>query len=366
MRDDLIVEQAPSILAPACHAVGGPYLAPWSAAVINFNGGDLVGETISSIKAMEHPPDEILLIDDGSTDDSLATVAMRHPDVRILPMPDHTGRPAALRNAALRSARHRYLLLCDNDVVIAPDAMQHLIATMRSSPDVAVCSGVVVSDENRSLVQTRARAMHFLCWSTALRERTLAEARARGPQLGIGCGIQLLDREMAVTAGLFDESLALGWMDDGDLHFRLMLLGHPCLSVPAAVVVHGRARNVSRTYGQVHNRWYILLSHYQVRTLIAIAPALILFELLLITQMVLSGGAGSYVRALRDVMAKVPQIREQRRKVQRGRTVADKHVLCARDLDLPRHLRHRKGLVLLLRSFSLVFRGYWSVARLAL
>ena len=366
MPDELILEQEHDIPAPARHAETGRDLALWSAAIINFNGGVLVGETIASIKAMDHPPEEILLVDDGSTDDSLATVRIRFPDVRILPMPRHTGRPAAVRNAALRNARHRYVLLCDNDVQLAPDAVLHLMATMRSFPDVAVCSGVVVADAKTGLVETRARALHFLCWSIALRERSLAEARAVGPQLGMGCGIQLLDREMAAAAGWFDENLAHGWMDDGDLHYRLILFGHPCLSVPAAVVVHGRGRKVSRTYGQIHNRWYIMLSHYQIRTLVAIAPAMILFELLLVCQMALTGEIRSYARALRDVASKLPQIREQRRKVQHGRAVADKDVLCALDLDLPRHLRDRKGLVLLMRSVSLLFRWYWSVVRRAL
>lgn len=338
----------------------------WTAAVINFNGGDLVGETIASIKALTHPPDEIILVDDGSTDASLAIAGTRHPDVRILPMPGHTGRPAAVRNEALRVARQRYVLLCDNDVQMAADAVTHLMATMRSSPDVAVCSAVVVSDDKPTVIEACAHPLHFLCWSTAPGEHTLAKAQAAGPKPGIGCGIQLVDREAGAAAGLFDQNLALGWMDDGDLHYRLILFGHQCLSVPAAVFVHRRGREVSRVYGQIHNRWYILLSHYQLRTLIAIAPMLILFELLLMSHLVLSRETGTYLRALRDVIAKLPQIREQRRRVQRGRRVADKHFLCALDLGLPRHLREKKRLVLLMRLCSLGFRWYWSLARLVL
>jgi hypothetical protein len=123
---------------------------------------------------------------------------------------------------------------------------------------------------------------------------------------------------------------------------------------------------VSRTYGQIHNRWYIVLSHYQMRTLVAIAPAMILFELLLVCQMALSGEIRNYARALRDVVSKLPRIREQRRQIQRNRAVPDKQVLFALDLDLPRHLRGRKSLVLLMRSASLLFRWYWAVVRLAL
>lgn len=68
-------------------------LASWSAAIVNFNGHNLVCETIASLNATRHPPNEILMVDDGATDDRLAIVRMRHPDVQILPMPDHTGYP---------------------------------------------------------------------------------------------------------------------------------------------------------------------------------------------------------------------------------------------------------------------------------
>jgi GT2 family glycosyltransferase len=344
-----------------------PSVTAWTAAVINYNGGELVADTVTSIKKLEAPPDEILLVDDWSTDDSLARVRMRHPDVRIVSMPDHTGRPAAVRNEALRAATHRYVLLCDNDVHLAPDAVQHLVATMQSHVDAAVCSGVVVFEDDPHSIQMRAHPLHYLCWSTAFQERTLAEARAQGERDGIGCGTaQLVAREPAMAAGLFDENLAFGWMDDADLHHRLNLFGYRSFFVPEAVVVHRTVRTMSRVYGQVHNRWYVLFSHYQLRTLVVLAPALVCFELLLIIQVIFSSETGSYIRALRDVMAKLPQIREQRRRVQRGRRVGDKRVLSALDLDLPRHLRKKTGLVRLLRSLSLGFRWYWSMARLIL
>jgi GT2 family glycosyltransferase len=189
----------------------------------------------------------------------------------------------------------------------------------------------------------------------------LVNAGARGPTAGIGCGIQLVDRDAAIAAGLFDENLAHGWLDDGDLHHRLNLFGYRSMSLPTAIVVHRRPRAISRVYGQIHNRWYILLSHYQLRTLIVIAPALLIFELLLIGYVIRSGEARSYARALRDVAAKLPEIRMQRRRVQAGRRLSDKEVLSALDLDLPRHLRDNKGLAAVIRWLSVSFRFYWSV-----
>ena len=335
----------------------------WTAAVINFDGGDAAADTVSSLKELRQPPAEVLLIDDQSTDESVSIVRSRHPDVRILPMPGHSGRPAAVRNMALRHARHRYVLLCDNDIRLTPESTTRLFAAMRSAPDIAVCSAIVVHRSDPQMVQVRAQPLHYLCWSTAIADRRLSDALARGLLPGIGCGVQLVDREAAEIAGFFDDNLAFGWMDDGDLHLRLSLFGYRVLSVPDAVAVHGRKRTVSRTYGQLHNRWYVLLSHYQLRTLIAILPALALFELLLLAQAILSRRPGSYFRALRDVWAKLPQILEQRRRIRRHRRVDDSEILCAGDLDVPRHLRDGRGLAVLQGTLSAVFRWYWYVVR---
>jgi Glycosyl transferase family 2 len=73
--DELIFEQEHDIPAPP--AVRKPER---SGLVVRchhqFNGGVLVGDTIASIKAMDHPPEEILLVDDGSTDHSVERVAV--------------------------------------------------------------------------------------------------------------------------------------------------------------------------------------------------------------------------------------------------------------------------------------------------
>jgi len=332
--------------------------AAWTAAVINYNGGRLVADTIASLEKLKDAPDEILLIDDGSGDDSIARVQRSHPDVRIVQMERHTARPTMVRNRALREARHRHVLLTDNDVTFAPDAVQQLMAVMFGRPDAALCTPLVVCDDDRDTVYGQAHPLHFLCWGTLLKARTVAAARAVGPHRAIGCGIQLIDKLRAEPAGFFDENLVFGWGDDGVLHHRLHLAGWACYTVPDALVFHRRLRTTSRVYGQIHNRWVVLLTDFQLRTLLLTAPALMLFELMLAASALSLRAGGDYLHALRDVARKLGPIRATRSRVQSSRRISDRDALCADDLDLP---RRSSPLGTLVKLSNVGFRAYWRI-----
>lgn len=363
MRDDLPLIQAPGGSSSGGRAHPQRELPAWSAAIANFNGEELVCETIASVKQLEYPPAEILLVDDGSTDASIERVRAEHPDVRIIGLGRNTGILNIVRNRGLREARHRYVLISDNDVVFAPDAVRHLLETLRERPDAAVCTPLVVAADDRQTLLTQGHEIHFLCWSTLMLTTTVHSARSLATRKAMGCGIQMVDKVRATAVGCFDEDLVLGWGDDGEFHFRLRLAGLACYSVPSAMVFHRRVRVKSRFYGQVHNRWHMMLKDYQWRTIVILTPALFIYEPLLALLLVAMGVGRDYGRALRDVARALPHILRQRRRVQAMRRVADRDILSADHLSAPRRLWELKTIRVGFSALSIGFRLYWALAR---
>jgi GT2 family glycosyltransferase len=337
----------------------------WTAAVINHNGAGLVALTITSLKQLDDPPAQILLVDDGSTDDGLSQVREAHPDVEIVPLGRNTGRPTIVRNRALASAKHSLVLLTDNDVTFAPDAIEQMRRAMIEKGAV-VCTPLVVYEDDPTRICARAHGLHYLCWSAAAGEETVEAMRARGTQPGSGCGIQLIDTSRLPDGVRFDENFVLGWGDDGELQHRLRIAGLGCYSAPGALVYHRRVRTRARYYGQVHNRWLLLLKDYQLRTLILAAPALLSYELLLGVWLLMIGQGGSYVRALRDVLRRAGQIRQDRVTVQSIRRVPDKDLLCATSLAMPQHMKKRRLLAQGMAVLSFGFRVYWRLIQVFL
>ena len=85
----------------------------------NFNGERWLPGVLDSVAAQTRPAAEVIVVDDGSTDGSLALLAARHPDVRVLALGQNGGFARAA-NAGLAAARADAVALVNTDVVLDP------------------------------------------------------------------------------------------------------------------------------------------------------------------------------------------------------------------------------------------------------
>ncbi len=103
-----------------------------------FNHGHLVSEAIESVLAQSYGNHEIVLVDDGSTDNTAGNVA-GFPGVRYVRQ-ENQGLAAA-RNTGARESTGEYLVFLDADDLLLPDALQIGLNTLRSNPDCAFVAG---------------------------------------------------------------------------------------------------------------------------------------------------------------------------------------------------------------------------------
>lgn len=115
-------------------------LTPVSVVVPCYNQAGFLGEAIQSAIAQSHAPLEVIVVDDGSTDDT-ARVAARFPDVHYLRQPN-AGAPSA-RNAGLRQATGDLIVFLDADDRLLPDAISRGVAALAAHPDWACVTGHV-------------------------------------------------------------------------------------------------------------------------------------------------------------------------------------------------------------------------------
>ncbi len=101
----------------------------------NFNCGSYIESAIKSALAQTIDSLEVVIVDDASTDDSVARVrrvAERFPDqVRLFVQPVNQG-SAAARNRALEESRGEWLAVLDSDDLMAPDRLERLIALAKA------------------------------------------------------------------------------------------------------------------------------------------------------------------------------------------------------------------------------------------
>ncbi len=109
----------------------------------NFNGVPWLPGVLASLAEQTLAPDDVLVVDDGSTDGSIALLAERFPHVRVLALRSNGGFARAA-NAGLRAVSAEAAALVNTDVVLAPDWLAHAAAALRAAPQAAAVATKLV------------------------------------------------------------------------------------------------------------------------------------------------------------------------------------------------------------------------------
>jgi glycosyltransferase involved in cell wall biosynthesis len=111
-----------------------------SVIVPGFDGSAVIDDCLRSIRASSFGDYELIVVDDGSSDDT-AQIAKRYADI-VVELPENRGRHVA-RCAAIEKARGEIVVHIDQDVVIRPDALEVIDRYFAEHPDVAAITGIL-------------------------------------------------------------------------------------------------------------------------------------------------------------------------------------------------------------------------------
>src|SRR5688500_7922397 len=106
-----------------------------SVVVPTYNYARFIGETFDSLRAQTYADWECVVVDDGSTDDTVEVVARwreRDPRIRYLRQPNQ--RQAAAKNTGLKEARGRYIQFLDADDLVEPRKLERQVEFLEATP----------------------------------------------------------------------------------------------------------------------------------------------------------------------------------------------------------------------------------------
>ena len=131
-------------------------------AITAHNNLETLRHTLASVRESGCPNTAIIVVDIFSSDGTGDYLSAEWPGVRVLRL-DYNHGPSPGRNAGIRAARTRFVLLMDADVVLAADAVSHLHAAMLADANVKVGSPIVVHLAKPDTIQYAGGALHFIC-----------------------------------------------------------------------------------------------------------------------------------------------------------------------------------------------------------
>jgi GT2 family glycosyltransferase len=306
-------------------------IPPYTIAVLNFNGRGKIGPTLEALTKIPDDGCHVMVLDNGSTDGSPDWVRANYPELPVHITADDGNLPR-VRNYALQHAPTRYMMLCDNDLVLDPDCPARLLAAMQSRPDVLACTPRLVYVEEPEIIHNDVGRVHFLAVSgRSERGRTVREVPPSDtPRPTVPGGIAMIDRELAARIGLFDDVYPFGWGCDAEFYVRGTIAGLYSLHLSSALTYHPvPAHGFARAEGQIHNRYRFILTMYSGRALLLLAPPLLLFEAALTVLFALKGLTGTQARSIARIWRGRAELLATRRRIQAARRAADSAYLDA-------------------------------------
>lgn len=350
-------------------------LGPITAVVCNYNGREHLPPCLSALRLSSRKLAELVVVDNASTDESVELLRRDFRDVRVVQLASNDG-PCAARNRGLAEARSEWVLLVDNDAVLAPDALAKLEQAALARPDAVVIQPRSVVASQPGTVHYDGGSLHY-CGLFALRNffRPVAQAEGRGVVEVDGCVsvVLLVKRELLVEFGGFDPAYFI-LFEDLDLSLRLRMAGHPILSVEDAICHHrGGTPGISfrgkigypqrRAFLHSRNRWIYLFKCHQWSTLVLSAPALALYELVWAPFTLLSGTFSGYLRGKWAFVTTLGSTLRARREVQRRRTRPDRDLLVGGPLTIAPQLDSGGAKSFVLAGLNALLTLWWTVIR---
>lgn len=204
----------------------------------NWNGVEFLKACLPALQRQTFDDFEIIVVDNGSRDDSVRMIESDYPSVRLIELPDNIGFAAAC-NRGIQAAHGRYIALLNNDTEADPGWLEALyLAAAQDEKTGMVASKILLNLETREI-----DSVGMMVYGDGIgRQRGRGRIddgsfdRVEEVLYPSACAA-LYKREMFDDIGLFDEDFFL-YCEDTDIGLRAQRAGWKAVFAPEAVVLH--------------------------------------------------------------------------------------------------------------------------------
>lgn len=224
-----------------------------SVVIPNWNGRELLEKYLPSvITAMSgNPRNEIIVVDNGSTDGSIDYLRSAFPSVRVVALPVNLGFGGG-SNRGFQDASNDIVILLNSDMRVAPNFLQPLLDGFTDDKVFAVACQIFFTDPARTREET---GLTQGWWSQgALRVRHYDDSQVDGlfPCFYAGGGSSAFDRRKFLELGGFDHLLRPFYLEDTDLGYLAWKRGWKVLYQPGSKVWHEHRGTIGRTFSRTY------------------------------------------------------------------------------------------------------------------
>jgi len=269
-----------------------------SSIIVTHNSMPAFGGCLTALsKAVVGITHELIIVDNGSGDNSIETALKFFPNANIIRAGKNIGFARGC-NLGAKEAKGEYLLFINPDVVIDKEAVNILLKTAKKNRSAGMLAGRLRFENGEfqptcrnfptipNMLFSRGSFLKYLVSSKDYRHYlyTLPDFSETTPVPSVAATLILIDRERFRKIGSFDERYFL-YMEDTDLSLRLDQAGFENLYVPQAGAIHlwGKGSKEGKYFRYTRHHysiWQYFLKHYPNGFSILLLPVLLIINFL--------------------------------------------------------------------------------------
>jgi GT2 family glycosyltransferase len=318
--------------------------------VPNWNGKDSLKQCLDSLQAQSLKP-HIIVVDNGSTDGSLAIIEQQYPDVELIKHAVNKGyaggvNPGFRRAIELGAA---YAAPFNNDAVADKHWLKELVKYLDTHKHVGIAACKLLTRDGKHLDST---GDYYTVWGLPYpRGRNESDINKYDDQTDIFAasgGASLFRTAMLQQIGLFDEDF-FAYYEDVDLSFRAQLAGWKVAFVPSAIAYHEISATSSKikgfaTYQTLKNLPLLFSKNVPRKYLFKIGRRYFLAHFLFYFRALSRGQVSAAIKGDTKGTWLLITGYKKRRQIQKSRTVTDTYIWDMLVHDLPPNARSLRAL----------------------
>lgn len=214
-----------------------------SVVVLNYNGEEVIGECLTSLRKSEYPLYEIVIVDNASHDASVAIITRDFPKAVLIQNEMNLGAPEG-RNRGLQRAlesRPDYIYTLDNDLTIDPVAIRELVELLERDSSIGCAGSIIYYQEPRDLIFNAGNYVNWtqnLVASRAMNSRDQGQIEECGEVDYVGSGAMLVPYMVYKKVGIFDPGFIGYGYEDTDFGLRVKAAGYRVVCFSRSKVWH--------------------------------------------------------------------------------------------------------------------------------
>lgn len=204
----------------------------------NWNGAHLLPTCLDSLRQQTYTDFKVVVIDNGSTDDSRRLLAEAYPEVRVIALAENRLFAGAV-NEGIRQTTTEIVALLNNDTEAEPDWLAELVRALDEHPEAGMTTSKMLLFDRRDVLNSAGDfyGPDGVPGNRGVWQRDVGQYDDEVYAFSACGGAAVYRRRLFDDIGLFDEDF-VAYCEDVDLSFRAQLAGYACVFAPKARLYH--------------------------------------------------------------------------------------------------------------------------------